>query len=215
MSVRAHGPDDDLLWSRARRGDPAAFGELFTRHSKAVYNHCFRLTGSWASAEDLTSVVFLETWRRREESDGDDGTFLPWVLAVASDVVRHSARSVRRHRRLLARLPPAVIEGDAVDATADGPASSAAAPTAESERRMRHVLRVFRRLPEAEQDVLALCVWGGRSYAEAALALGVPVGTVRSRLARAYAHMRRLTENVPAEAATTEPRSRLDLNGGS
>ncbi|PSL01850.1 RNA polymerase sigma-70 factor (ECF subfamily) [Haloactinopolyspora alba] len=197
MNTRAEGPPDDQLWSRARHGDPSAFGELFTRHSKTVYNQCFRLTGSWATAEDLTSVVFLEAWRRREETTGEPGTVLPWLLTVTSDVVRHSTRAVRRHRRLLARLPPAVIEGDASD------------DVMAAERQMQQILRVFRRLPHAEQDVLALCVWGGRSYAEAAVALGVPVGTVRSRLARAHAHMRRLTESVPANAGVTES-PRLD-----
>ena len=46
-SLPAAPPDDQHLWSRARQGDPAAFGELFTRHSTVVYNYCFRLTGSW------------------------------------------------------------------------------------------------------------------------------------------------------------------------
>nr|WP_298331643.1 sigma-70 family RNA polymerase sigma factor [Haloactinopolyspora sp.] len=171
---------------------------MFTRHSKAVYNYCFRLTGSWATAEDLTSVVFLEAWRRREEATSEDGVIVPWLLAVASDVTRHSERAVRRHRRLLAKLPPAVIEGDATREVSD------------SERQMQQILRIFRRLPRAEQDVLALCVWGGRSYAEAAVALGVPVGTVRSRLARAHAHMRRLTESARPKARLPEPRPWLD-----
>ena len=57
---------------------------------------------------------------------------------------------------------------------------------------MGAVLRSVARLPKREQDVLALCVWGGLSYEEAAVALGLPVGTVRSRLSRARARMREL-----------------------
>lgn len=254
-------PPDDHLWSRARGGDPAAFGELFTRHSTVVYNYCFRLTGSWKTAEDLTSVVFLEAWRRREDVTVEGGTFVPWLLGLASKVARNSTRAVRRHRRLLAKLPPAVIAGgadddvrlgpdgvpaepDGVPANADGKSAgvdglptdadrvpsggtardgvvvgagslggvassngtAADADTTDSERRMKQILRVFRRLPKQEQEVLALCVWGERTYAEAAVALGIPVGTVRSRLARARAHMERLTEAAAAKTRGTETR---------
>lgn len=187
---------DDHLWSWARRGNPAAFGELFTRHSTVVYNYCFRLTGSWKTAADLTSVAFLEAWRRREDRTAQNDTFVPWLLGVTSDVVRNSTRAVRRHRRLLAKLPPAVLEGDARDSAAGGD---------DTERQMEQILRVFRRLPKPEQEVLALCVWGERTYDEAAVALGIPVGTVRSRLARARAHMRRLTESAGHKNGTTKP----------
>ncbi|TDE08734.1 RNA polymerase sigma factor [Jiangella asiatica] len=222
-------PPDDQLWSRARRGDPAAFGELFTRHSTVVYNYCFRLTGSWKTAEDLTSVVFLEAWRRREDVTVEAGAFVPWLLGLASKVARNSTRAVRRHRRLLAKLPPAVIEGRAGDDDQPSTARDGAGPdapdpadpdhpdgvdhahgvgeapdTADSERRMKQILRVFRRLPKQEQEVLALCVWGERTYAEAAVALGIPVGTVRSRLARARAHMERMTEAAAAKSRGTQ-----------
>lgn len=208
-SLPAAPPDDQYLWSRARQGDPAAFGELFTRHSTVVYTYCFRLTGSWKTAEDLTSVVFLEAWRQREDLDADGATFVPWLLSLASKVAGNSTRAVRRHRRLLAKLPPAVIAGGAADTVAppngtdhldDGRAAD--------ERNMKQILRVFRRLPKQEQEVLALCVWGERTYAEAAVALGIPVGTVRSRLARARAHMERLTEAAATKSAEPRPGSR-------
>jgi len=54
------GESDGDLWSQVSTHNGAAFAELFERHSKSVYNHCFRLTGSWSAAEDLTSVVFLQ-----------------------------------------------------------------------------------------------------------------------------------------------------------
>jgi RNA polymerase sigma factor (sigma-70 family) len=59
-------------------------------------------------------------------------------------------------------------------------------------RRMRSVLRSLAGLPKREQDVLALCAWADLSYEEAAIALALPVGTVRSRLSRARARMREL-----------------------
>lgn len=179
----ASDPPDGDLWQQAADGDPSAFGALFERHINAVYTHCFRRTGSWSAAEDLASVVFLEAWRRRREVSLSGDSILPWLLAVSNNVVRNRDRSLRRHRRLLAKLPAAVVSPD--------PAEEAVSRV-DDERAMRRVLEVFSRLLPDEQDVLALCVWAGLSYADAAVALGVPVGTVRSRLSRARDHLRRL-----------------------
>lgn len=197
-----NGTPDSVLWKQAASGDPSAFGVLFERHSGAVYTHCFRRTGSWTAAEDLVSVVFLEAWRKRSEVSLSGESILPWLLAVANNVVRNRDRSVRRHRRLLAKLPPAVVAPD--------PADEAAAKV-DDERAMQRVLEVFNRLLPDEQDVLGLCVWAGLSYADAAVALGVPVGTVRSRLSRAREHLRRLagldTPDLPAKRSASVRRS--------
>ena len=184
---------DGDLWQSAAKGDPSAFGALFERHSDAVYNHCFRRTGSWEAAEDLASVVFLEAWRRRRDVSLSGESILPWLLAVANNVVRNRDRSLRRHRRLLAKLPAAVVAPD--------PAEEAVSRV-DDERAMRRVLQVFTRLLPDEQDVLALCVWAGLSYTDAAVALGIPVGTVRSRLSRAREHLRRLA-GLEADAGQT------------
>ncbi|MFD2077810.1 RNA polymerase sigma factor [Actinopolymorpha cephalotaxi] len=182
--LRPTGVPDGELWRKAAKGDdPSAFGELFERHIDAVYNHCFRRTGSWEAAEDLASVVFLEAWRRRHDVSLSGESILPWLLAVANNVVRNRDRSLRRHRRLLAKLPPAVVAPDPADD---------AVSRVDDERAMQRVLEVFTRLLPDEQDVLALCVWAGLSYTDAAVALGIPVGTVRSRLSRAREHLRRL-----------------------
>jgi sigma-70-like protein len=61
---RAVEVDDSVLWSRAGSGDSEAFGLLFERHGPTIYNSCVRRAGSWAVAEDLVSIVFLEAWRR-------------------------------------------------------------------------------------------------------------------------------------------------------
>ena len=58
---------DRELWRRAVAGDAEAFGQLFDLHAKAVYNFCFRRLADWAMAEDMTSAVFLEAWRRRRQ----------------------------------------------------------------------------------------------------------------------------------------------------
>jgi RNA polymerase sigma factor (sigma-70 family) len=176
---------DAALWQRAADGDSRAFGTIFERHATTVYNYCFRRTGNWAQAEELTAIVFLEAWRRRQQVRLEREDALPWLLGVATNVLRNLRRSQRRHRAALERLPPehvADFAGD-VDTRLD------------DERQMRVALRALKQLPRADQDILALCVWEELTYEQAALALGVPVGTVRSRLSRARARLRELSSN--------------------
>jgi RNA polymerase sigma factor (sigma-70 family) len=174
---------DAELWRRAVQGEPDAFGTLFERHSRVVYNYLFRRTADWALAEDLTSVVFLEAWRKRENVKLEGELALPWLLGVATNVLRNRRRSQWRHRAALQRMPRERGDEFADDADA----------RLDDERRMRAVLRSLAELPKREQDVVALCAWAELSYEEAAAALDLPVGTVRSRLSRARARMRELT----------------------
>jgi RNA polymerase sigma factor (sigma-70 family) len=110
---------------------------------------------------------------------------------VAINQFRNVRRSLRRHLAALDRLPPPPDTPDFADDVAG---------RLDDERRMRALLTSFRELPAIDQDVLSLCLWQGLTYAQAATALGVPVGTVRSRLARAR---RRFRE--PRAAAGHEP----------
>jgi RNA polymerase sigma factor (sigma-70 family) len=173
---------DADLWQRASAGEPDAFGLLFERHAKAVYNYLFRRTANWALAEDLTSIVFLEAWRRRREVRLEGDTALPWLLGVATNVLRNRRRSQWRHRAAIARIPREHAHDFADEANG----------RLDDERRMRTVLRAIATLPQRERDVFALCAWAELSYEDAAVALGIPVGTVRSRLSRARARIREL-----------------------
>ncbi|WP_242910627.1 RNA polymerase sigma factor [Actinomadura terrae] len=177
---------DAALWSAAADGDGDAFGMLFERHSDAVYNHCFRRTADWAVAEDLTSLVFLQAWRRRRAVAMTGESVLPWLLAVANNLLRNADRMSRRQRRLMARLRPA-----ATPASDPGIEEDLAARV-DDERTMRRIRDGLGRLPPAEREVLALVAWSGLSYADVAVVLKVPVGTVKSRLARARTRLRQM-----------------------
>lgn len=173
---------DGTLWSlAAKQHDGSAFGVLFERHSSAVYAHCFRRTSSWSMAEDLTSIVFTEAWRKRKEVRLSGDSILPWLLAVANNATRNAERSIRRHRRLLSALPPPEPTPDIADDVAG---------RVDSEQAMREIRVALRALTASEREILELCDWAGLSYADAASALGIPLGTVRSRLARARQHLR-------------------------
>ena len=200
-------PGDRELWRRAAAGEPDCFGEIFDRHAGAVHAYLrARLAvadrESVVGAADLVSVVFLEAWRRRRDVELHEESALPWLLGVARRVLLHRARSVRRHRTALARLSPdtsPAAEGAA------GDVADEVARRVDGERRLAAVLAAFRRLRPAEQEVLTLCVWGGLDYASAAVALGVPVGTVRSRLSRARARLAELADREPAASSAPSP----------
>ena len=170
-------PGDQELWRLAGAGDSAAFGELFDRHATAVYNHLFRRTASWSEAEDLTSAVFLLAWRRRATVVIDRESALPWLLGVANHVLRNSRRASRRYQAALARVvPPDALASDHADAVA---------AAVDSERRMAEVRRALAELPRHEREVVELCAWSGLDQKAAAVALGVSLGTVKSRMHRA------------------------------
>ena len=187
-------PDSDGdLWRRAAT-DPDAFGELFERHARAVHGFCARRTADLGLAEDLTSVVFLEAWRRRERVALQNDSALPWLLGIANNLSRNARRSVRRRHAAMARLPPAIVGASAEDD---------AIARADAERALRHAAKAIAGLARAEREVVVLVLWSDLSYEQAALALGVPVGTVRSRLARAR---HKLQDSLsPTLTATEEP----------
>ncbi|MHB8380651.1 MAG: RNA polymerase sigma factor [Acidimicrobiales bacterium] len=174
------------LWQRTVANDGSAFTILFERHSQAVYNHCFRRTASWSSAEDLTSIVWVEVWRRRKDARLHSDSILPWLLAIANNCLRNFQRSHRRHSKFLARVRP--INTDDFTEDADG--------RLDDERRMAEVLFALSGLRIEDQEIIALCDWAGLSYAETATALGVPIGTARSRLSRAHGRIR-ASLNIP------------------
>jgi RNA polymerase sigma factor (sigma-70 family) len=146
---------DGELWSLAvDNHDGDAFGVIFERHANAVYAHCFRRTASRSMAEDLTSVVFTEAWRKRKTVRLSGESVLPWLLAVANNATRNAERSLRRHRRLLASLPsPEPVPDIAEDA----------ARRADSERAMQTLRVALQDLAAAEREVLELCDWAGLS----------------------------------------------------
>ncbi len=177
-------PSDEELWSSIAAGDETAFGRLFDRYARPVYNHAFRLSGSWSTAEDVTQATFLVAWRRRHDARLVDGSALPWLLVVATNAVRTEWRSARRWLALIRRLP--------AERYADGDLADEVSARLDDERRMTEVLSVVRQLPPAEREAVALCLWSGVSYPDAAAVLGISEVAVRSRVSRARSRLARL-----------------------
>lgn len=171
---------------------------LFDRHARAVYNHVFRRTASWAEAEDLTSAVFLEAWRRRREVVLDRDSALPWLLGVATYLTLNRQRALRRYRSATARLPGIGAAPDHADDVA---------ARVDDERAMARLRAEVARLPRHEREVIELCAWAGLDHQAAAVALGIAEGTVRSRLSRARG---RLADRVGGDPNTGPARSTVE-----
>ena len=184
--------------SRLRAGDPDAFRDLFREHAAVVHRFAIRLGGDVAVAEDVVQLTFLEAWRTRDRlRDGpDDGPLRPWLLGIATNVLRNTARAARRHRAAMARLPVPDPVGDIAEDVVDRSAQEA---------ELAAVRAALHRLRRSEREVIALCVWSGLDYAAAATALGVPVGTVRSRLSRARTKLRRPADESVAREREPRP----------
>lgn len=188
--------DDVVVWARLRAADPTALAALFDRHSRAVYNFAFRRTASWSSAEDVTQAAFLTLWRRASAGDLpllEHPTALPWLLGVADHENRGAYRSLVRRRRLQLRLD-SVHGGESHEDHADS-----VADRLDDERRMAEVHRAVGVLPTHQRVVVELVVWSGLSTAEAAAALGVAEGTVKSRLSRAKSRLGTQLDAQPEE----------------
>lgn len=199
MVVRTLVAVDFLLHERVRSGDRTAFAEIFDEHARVVYAHAVRTTGDWALAEDVMSLTFLEAWRLRDKLRGEVRSVRAWLLGIATNVMRNIARAARRHREAMSRLPPPEALPDFSDAVVGQMADA---------ERLAAAARALQRLKRIEREVFTLVVWSDLGYAAAAEALGIPVGTVRSRLSRAREKLRRLVEEELApDPHGVEPRT--------
>jgi RNA polymerase sigma factor (sigma-70 family) len=194
--VTTTGPGDAALWQAAAAGDHDAFGALFDRHAKPVYNFLLRRTTDWSLAEDLTAAVFLQAWRRRDQVVLDGDSALPWLLGVARLMLRNAARSRSRYQAALGRAGAnAVIAGSGPSDPAD-----VVVGRLDSERQLAELRAAIAGLPTRHREVIELCVYAGLDQQAAAIALGVSVGTVKSRLHRAR-------QRLASDLRTPHPRS--------
>lgn len=153
-------------------GAPGPFADLFDRHYDSVWRYLARSSGRTV-ADDLAGEVFEIALRRWAAFDPERGTERAWLFGIARNVVRSRRRFVLRSQR-------------AVDFSA-GVAMATAVSTG-----LDDVLVALRELSANEREILLLFAWEELSYEEIAALLNVPIGTVRSRLARARQHLRAL-----------------------
>jgi RNA polymerase sigma factor (sigma-70 family) len=193
----AAGPADDLADSAAIRESlrqPEQFGLLYDRYATVLHRYAGRRVGDEV-ADDLVAATFLAAFRARQRYDLARASARPWLFGIMTKEIARRHRTERARLRALERAWP--------DRPADGLADQVAADVSARAARGR-LAAALARLSPAERGVLLLIAWGELSYDEAAQALGIPVGTVRSRLNRARRKVREALGGTNPTAVTEE-----------
>jgi RNA polymerase sigma-70 factor (ECF subfamily) len=179
---------------------PATFGVIFDRHGSTLFRFLARRVDP-AEAEGLLGEVFRIAFERRATFDQDRESARPWLYGIAANLVAKYHRSAARRLRASARVS-ALRPVDA------DPAERAIA-AADAGTRWARVVEAIGVLPEIDRQVLLLFAWEELTYEEIAMALGIPIGTVRSRLSRSRVRLVALTE----DADTAMPPARCHAGG--
>jgi RNA polymerase sigma-70 factor (ECF subfamily) len=183
--------DDSMLLRRLTEGDESAFLALYRRRHGPIFSFALRMSGSRQVAEEVTQDTFVMLLREARGYDVDRGTVASYLFGIARNLV---------FRRLRERtyVPLAVGEGpeDTSPSALDG---------LTREEDIARVRRAIASLPPAYREVVVLCELQGLQYVEAAERIGCPIGTVRSRLARARALLAAKLRGEPVRRATVRP----------
>jgi RNA polymerase sigma factor (sigma-70 family) len=168
--------------------EPQLFTIIFERYYRSVYGYLSRRVGS-AVADDLAAETFTRAFERRGSYDTTAERALPWLLGIAINLLAHHRRSEARQLRALAatRAPASEAFGDAATEKIDAGATRA------------RLAAALEQLDEYDREALLLYAWAELKYEEVADALGIPVGTVRSRLHRSRRKLRQALDEEWAE----------------
>jgi RNA polymerase sigma-70 factor, ECF subfamily len=179
VSVVAASNDLDRAAVRASCDEPRAFSSVFERHFDDVRRYLVRRVGP-ALGDELASETFVRAFDGRGRFDAERGVVRAWLFGIAANLLRHRARSEERRLRAYARsgVDPVTEELEGVPARID------------AQRTGPRLAAALARLSSGEREVVLLYAWADLSYDEIAVALELPVGTIRSRLSRARARLR-------------------------
>ena len=178
---------DAQIFQRSIR-DPDAFREIFDRHASAVHAYARRRIGVTAG-EEILAQTFLTAFEKRARFDLSYGSARPWLLGIATNIIRHHLREEREHLRALGKMFRERPE-EPVDDVA----------RLDAQRMKPRLIAALLALSDDDRETFLLLALGQLTYEEVASALRIPIGTVRSRIHRARIHLR---ERVPGRTAIT------------
>lgn len=170
--------DNDII--RRSRDSPAAFGELYDRHAGVIYRYAARRAGDFA-ADDVTSETFLIAWEQLETYDLNRDDARPWLFGIATNLLR-------RHHRAEAKMLKTAARAASRQAVADD--SDRVAAQVDAGVATGRIAHTLKSMAAIDRETLLLYAWADLTYEGIAVAMDVPVGTVRSRLNRARRTLR-------------------------
>ena len=164
----------------ASHDEPEAFAGLFDRYSGMLYRYVVRRVGPEA-ADDLVGETFLIAFQRRDRYDPGYADARPWLFGIVTKLISRHRRTEAARYRAVERSPREVVTEGPADRVAMGVSAASTRPA---------LAGALGGLSGGDREVLLLIAWADLSYEETAAALGIPVGTVRSRLNRARRKVR-------------------------
>lgn len=165
---------------RVATGDRTAFGNVYRMTSAKLHGIVLRILGDRAEAEDVLQDVYLTVWRRAGDYDPTIASPVTWLVAIARN------RAIDRLRAL--RVVRSSVEIEAIlDIEDGGPSPQERVAREQERRRLDECLDV---LPEVSRLAIRAAFFGGLTYEEAAIAAGVPVGTMKSWIRRGLISLR-------------------------
>jgi RNA polymerase sigma factor (sigma-70 family) len=185
----------------ASLAQPERFGVVFDRHARVVFRYLVRRIGP-DDADAVLGEVFRVAFEKRATYDTSYESARPWLYGIATRLVAKHRRAEARRIRATARLASERVTAAEATEQVDERVDAAV--------RWPRVADAVAALPPGERDALLLYVWEALSYDEIAAALGIPVGTVRSRLNRARRRLRSLREPDPASGKVPARSGRID-----
>jgi RNA polymerase sigma factor (sigma-70 family) len=180
-------PQSDAALIELSRHEPEEFTELFRRHAACIQRYVTRRLGPDA-ADDIVAETFLLAFRHRDRYDQDRADARPWLYGICTNLIGRHRRAEIRQYRALARTGADPVTESFTDRVDDQVSATSA---------RRALAAALARLSAELRDTLLLAAWSDLSYEEIAAALGVPVGTVRSRLSRARSKLRTILPQEP------------------
>jgi RNA polymerase sigma-70 factor, ECF subfamily len=197
---RPTASDEEKLVTSAAQGDLQAFNELVLMYQDMAFRHAYSLLGDPAAAEDATQESFIKAFQAVNRFRG--GSFRSWLLKIVTNTSYDMLR--RSSRYSYQSLFPEDENGEEIESPSwiSDPAASVQAAVEESET-TREIYRKLNELPAAYRSVLTLVDLYEMDYEEAARVLNVPLGTIKSRLARARLQMQeKLNKTVRMESCS-------------
>jgi RNA polymerase sigma factor (sigma-70 family) len=181
---------DAEIFQRSIR-DPDAFREIFERHASAVHAYARKRIGMTAG-EEILAQTFLTAFEKRTRFDTSYESARPWLLGIATNIIRHHLREEREHLNALGKIARAQPEAPVDDVA-----------RLDAQRMKPKLITALLALSDDDRETFLLLALGQLTYEEVASVLRIPIGTVRSRIHRARTHLR---ERVPGRTAIRDGR---------
>ena len=186
---------DDASAIKKSLTDPPTFAHVFERHFESIHRYAQQRLGP-GLADEIAAETFTVAFDRREGYSADRPDARPWLLGIATNLMSRYFRAERRRLKAYGaagRSLPTVPDAD----------GSLLGPNVDPE-----IMAALRKLTREDRETLLLMAWAELSYEEIADALGIPVGTVRSRIFRARQRMRGLLDVQPLRPTIAKERHR-------